>query len=224
MSNNDNITLFYSPQTRATGTLTLLEEMGAPYQLHVLNMKAGEQRQAPYLAINPMGKVPALLHHGELITEQIAVFMYLAELFPETGLSPAPSSRLRGTYLRWMAFYASCFEPALVDKSQQNPPASPSMCPYGDFDTMLNTVTAQLAKGPYLLGEQLSAADILWGNALNWGTMFKLVPETPIIMEYVQRITSRPSFVKVGAMDAAWAAEHERAVNEMNEAKEGKAA
>jgi glutathione S-transferase len=214
MSNTDNITLFYSPQTRATGALVLLEELGAPYQLHVLNMKAGEQRQSAYLSINPMGKVPAIQHRGELITEQVAVFLYLADLFPQAGLTPALDSKLRGPYLRWMAYYAACYEPALVDKFAQHPPAMPSMCPYGDFDTMLGIIKAQLEKGPYLLGEQFTAADVLWGNALRWGTMFKLVPESPVVMSYIERVCSRPAFVKVGAIDAAWAAEHERIASE----------
>jgi len=214
MSNADNITLFYAPQTRATGALILLEELGAPYQLHVLNMKAGEQRQSAYLAINPMGKVPALQHRGELITEQVAVYLYLADLFPQAGLTPALDSQLRGPYLRWMAYYAACYEPALVDKFAQHPPAAPSMCPYSDFDTMLGIVKAQLEKGPYLLGEHFTAADVLWGNALRWGTMFKLVPESPVVMNYIERVCSRPAFVKADAIDAAWAAEHERIVSE----------
>ncbi|MFZ6743974.1 glutathione S-transferase family protein [Undibacterium sp. JH2W] len=218
MNNADNITLFYAPQTRATGVLILLEELSATYNLQVLNMKAGEQRQSTYLAINPMGKVPALHHRGELITEQVAVFLYLADLFPQAGLTPTLDSQLRGPYLRWMAYYAACYEPALVDKFAQHPPTAPSMCPYSDFDTMLDIIKAQLEKGPYLLGEQLTAADILWGNALQWGTMFKLVPESPVIMEYIQRICSRPAFIKVGSMDTAWAAEHERLANELKAA------
>jgi glutathione S-transferase len=98
--------------------LILLEEIGAPYQLHVLNMKTDEQRRPEYLAINPMGKVPALKHDGALITEQVAIFLYLADLFPEAGLAPPIGDPLRGPYLRWMVFYGSCFEPAVVDRAQ----------------------------------------------------------------------------------------------------------
>jgi glutathione S-transferase len=88
MNGNRKVTLYHSPNTRSSGSLTLLEELGAPYELHVLNMKAGEQRQPAYLAINPMGKVPALRHGDALITEQVAIFLYLADLFPEVGLAP----------------------------------------------------------------------------------------------------------------------------------------
>ena len=85
------------------------------------------------------------------------------------------------------------------------------MSPYGDYDTMLKTLTDQLAKGPYLLGERMTAADVLWGTALAWTTMFKLVPELPVIMDYVQRLSARPAATKVGTLDAALAAEHEAA-------------
>lgn len=206
MNSTDTVTLFHSPHTRSTGALCLLEELGAKYQLTVLNMKAGEQREPAYLAINPMGKVPALLHGDALISEQVAVFLYLADLFPEAGITPKIGDPLRGPYLRWVAFYGSCFEPALVDRSQKREPASPSMSPYGDYDTMLKTLTNQLAKGPYILGEKFTAADVLWGTALTWTTMFNLVPATPVIQSYIDRINARPAFVRVKARDAELAA------------------
>ena len=196
------LTLHHSPNTRSTGALILLEELGVPHELHVLNMKAGEQRQPAYLAINPMGKVPALTHGDALITEQAAVFLYLADLFPQAGLAPAIGDPLRGPYLRWMAFYGSCFEPALIDRAQKREPASPSMSPYSDYDTMLKTLTDQLAKGPYLLGERFSAADVLWGTALSWTVKFGLVPELPVIKAYMERVNTRPAVLRARARDA----------------------
>jgi glutathione S-transferase len=196
------VTLFYSPNTRATGALILLEELQADYQLHVLNMKAGEQRQAAYLAINPMGKVPALMHNGALVTEQVAVFLYLADLYPQAGLTPAIGDALRGPYLRWMAYYGSCFEPALMDKAMKREPAAPSMSAYGDFDTMFKTLTDQLAKGPWMLGDTFTALDVLWGTALTWTTMFGLAPETPVTRAYMDRVNARPSVARVKAKDA----------------------
>lgn len=201
-----DLTFFHAPNSRSGGTRALLEELGADYKLHVLNLKAGTQRQPGYLAVNPMGKVPTILHRGALVTEQPAVFLYLADLFPEKGLAPAIGDPLRGPYLRWMVYYGSCFEPALVDKSMQREAAAPSTCPYGDFDTMLKTLTDQLAQGPYLLGERFTAADVLWGGALNWTTMFKLVPETPVIRAYIDRVISRPAMQRAAAADAALAA------------------
>jgi glutathione S-transferase len=209
MNSNDTITLFHAPQSRSSGTLTLLEELAAPYETHLLNLKAGEQRQSAYLAVNPLGKVPAIRHRGVLVTEQVAIFLYLADLFPKAGLAPAIGDSLRGPYLRWMVYYAACYEPALVDRALKREPAPLAMSPYGDFDSMLGTVIEDLSDSPYLLGDTIFAVDILWGAALRWGMMFKIVPEAKVIKDYVARVTGRPSFTKVTALDAQWAREHE---------------
>jgi glutathione S-transferase len=209
MSQNDTLVFFHAPNTRSSGTRILLEELSAPHELRVVNMKAGEQRQPAFLAVNPMGKVPAILHRGELVTEQGAIFIYLADLFPKAGLAPAPDDRLRGPYLRWLVYYGSSFEPAVVDRALKREPAPPAMSPYGDYDTMLKTLTDQLAKGPYLLGDRMTAADVLWGTALAWTTAFKIVPELPVIMDYVKRLAARPAVAKVKAEDASLAAGHE---------------
>jgi glutathione S-transferase len=206
MTSNRQVTFFHSPNSRSTGALVLLDELGADYRLHALNMKAGEQRKADYLAINPMGKVPAIKHGDALVTEQAAVFMYLADLYPEAGLAPAIGDPLRGPYLRWMVYYGSCFEPAVVDKAMKREPAPAATCPYGDYDTMLKTLTDQLEKGPYLLGEKFTAADVLWGMALGWTTMFKLVPDLPVIKAYIDRVNARPSVARARAKDADLAA------------------
>src|SRR3982750_4375995 len=197
-----HVRLFHSPQSRSAGTLVLLKELGADYELHVLNLKKGDQRAAAYLAVNPMGKVPAIVHEGALVTEQGAVYTYLADLYPEAGITPAIGDRLRGPYLRWLFFYGSSFEPALIDRSMKREPAPPSASPYGDYDTMLKTLTDQLAKGPFLLGDRFTAADVLWGTALRWTTMFKLVPESPGIGGYIARVTARPAFERAARIDA----------------------
>jgi glutathione S-transferase len=203
MTTDRSVTLYHAPNTRSFGVLVLLEELGCPYDLHALNIKAGEGHAAPYLAINPMGKVPALKHGDAIVTEQAAIYIYLADLFAEAGLAPAIGDPLRGPYLRFMVFYGSCFEPAVVDRSQQRAPAPAGTSPYGDFDTMFGTVTAQLARGPYLLGERFTAADVLWGIALSWITRFKLIPALPVIAAYTERINSRPSVARAAAKDAA---------------------
>jgi glutathione S-transferase len=207
-----NLVFYHSPQTRSGGTRILLEELGASYEMHVLNMKAGDQRKPEYHAVNPLGKVQAIEHDGVLVTEQGAVFIYLADLFPEAGLAPAIGDPQRGPYLRWLVYYGSSFEPAVVDRAQKREPAPPSMSPYGDFDTMLETVTSAIRKGPYLLGERFSAADVLWGTALRWTTMFKIVPELPEIKAYLARVCERPAFVRATALDAELAAAHAAAV------------
>jgi glutathione S-transferase len=205
----DRITLYHSPNTRSSGALLLLEELGAPYDLHVLNMKAGENRQPAYLSVNPMGKVPAIRHGDALVTEQAAIFTYLADLFPEAGLAPAIGDPLRGPYLRWLALYGNCFEPAVVDKARNLEPGPQAMSPYGSYEAVMDLVGAQLRPGPNLFGERYTAADVLWGGALTWTTMFKLVPETPEITAYVQRHAARPAVARVREKDAALAAEQE---------------
>lgn len=206
MTGEPRVTFYHSPNTRSTAALTLLEELGAPYELKVLNMTAGEQRQPAYLAINPMGKVPAVVHDGALIAELPAVFIYLADLFPEAGLAPRIGDPLRGPYLRWLVFYGSCFEPAMIDRSLKREPAPITRSPYGDYDLVLATLTGQLAKGPYLLGDRFTAADVLWGTALAWITAFALVPKLPVIEGYVTRIMSRPAVARAKARDAELAA------------------
>lgn len=213
MSQTAPITFFHSPQTRSSGTLTLLEELGAPFELKLINMKAGEQRQPAYLAINPLGKVPAIRHGETLVTEQVAIFIHLADLFPQAGLAPALTDPQRGAYLRWLAYYAACYEPGLVDRAMKREPAPPAMSTYGDFDTMLQTMVSQVTDRAYLLGDTISAADILWGNALHWGAMFKLIPETDPMMAYIARVTQRPAARKVAEMDVRWAAEHAQAAD-----------
>ncbi|HCL66949.1 MAG TPA: glutathione S-transferase [Rhizobium sp.] len=217
MSTSETITLFYSPQTRATGTRLLLEELGAPYTLHILNMKIDEQRQPPFLAINPLGKVPAIRHGKALVTEQSAIYIYLSDLFPEAGLTPAIDDPDRGAFLRWIVFYAACFEPAVVDRSMKREPAPLRQSPYGDYDSVLAVIEDALRPGPYLLGERFSTADLLWGMALNWTTMFGLVPSRPVFRDYIERIAARDSFKKVTDADAVMAAEHEAVAQSMTE-------
>ena len=207
MAEANTVTLFHAPHTRSSGTLRLLEELGAPYQLHVLNMKAGDQRQPEFLAINPMGKVPAIKHGNALITEQGAIFIYLADLFAKAKLAPSIGDPMRGPYLRWLVYYGSSFEPAVIDRALKREPAPLAMCPYGDFDTMLKTLTDQLAKkGPYLLGDRFSAADVLWGTALAWTTTFKLVPEQPVFMDYIALVNDRPAAKRATEKDVELAA------------------
>jgi glutathione S-transferase len=202
MAVDRDITLYHSPNSRSSGVLTLLKELDAPFELRVVSIKAGEQRQGAYLSINPMGKVPAVKHGRAIITEQVAIYIYLADLFPEPGLAPALDDPLRGPYLRWLVFYAASFEPAIVDRALKRDPAPATMSPYGDYDTMLKTLVDQLAKGPYLLGERFCAADVLWGTALTWTMAWKLIPEQPEITAYLARWSARPSVAKVKGIDA----------------------
>ncbi len=202
MSESKPITVFHAPQTRSSGTIALLEELRAPYRIHAVNLKAGEQRQPAFLAINPMGKVPAIRHGEALVTEQVAIGIYLADLFPQAGITPAIGDPLRGPYLRWYVFYAACFEPAMVDRALKREPGPLAMMPYGDADTTVKSVVEQLSRGPWLLGERFTAADVLWGTALTWMTGFGLVEAVPPVKAYVERWKARPSVARVAAIDA----------------------
>ena len=202
----DAIVLHHAPNTRSTGVRVLLEELGAPHELHVINLKAGEQHGSAHLAVNPMGKVPAIRHGAATVAEQAACYLYLADLFPEAGLAPAPTDPARGAYLRWMVFYGSCFEPAVIDRAMERDPPPRMMSAYGDYDTVLAQVVAMLTPGPWILGERFSAADVLWGSALGWTTSFKLVPEEPAIMAYLARYRARPAYQAISADDARLAA------------------
>ena len=203
------ITLYHAPQTRSTGAMVLVEELGAEVDTVVIDMKAGEQRAPAFLAVNPLGKVPALRDGDALVTEQVAVYLFLADRFPERGLAPPLGDALRGPYLRWMAFYGSSFEPACVDRAMKREPGMRAMSPYGDYDAVLKAVTDQLARGPWMLGERFSALDVLWGGALGWMTMFGIVEATPVIAAYAARVAARPASLKVREKDAALAAEQE---------------
>ncbi len=200
------ITLYHCPNSRSTTAITLLEELKAPYQLHVMNMKKGENRESAYLAVNPMGKVPAIRHDDAIITEQVAIYIYLADLFPQAKLAPPIGDPLRGPYLRWMAFYGSCFEPALVDRWLKREVEDKKTTGYGNFDDVFNTLIAQLSNGPYLLGERFTALDVLWGGALGWMDAFDLLPKRKEIADYVALVQSRPAAVATKRKDKELAA------------------
>jgi len=197
-----HVTLYHSPNTRSSSTLILLEELGADYAVRVLDPASHAQRGPEYLAINPLGKVPAIVHGDAVVTEQVAIFLYLADLYPEAQLAPPVGDPLRGPYLRWMAFHGTCFEPAVVDRAQSRGAGPSSMSSYGDFDTMLAALTGQLSRDAYLLGESFGALDVLWGTSLAWMTRFGLVPLVPVIKTYVERVNARPSIARVREKDA----------------------
>ena len=198
-----DIELYHAPQTRSTGVRLLFAELGVEPLMHLMNRKTDDQHQPAFLAINPMGKVPAIRHRGAVVTEQVAIFIYLADLFPEAGLAPGLGDDLRGPYLRWLAFYAGCFEPAAIDRALKREPGGRAMSPYGDWETTLAALTQQLRPGPFLLGERYTAADVLWGTALSWMTRFGIVPGDDVIGGYLGRFEARSQIARVTALDAA---------------------
>ena len=207
MTADRHITLFHAPRTRSTGVISLLEELGADYELHVLNTKAGEHRAPAYLSVNPMGKVPAIKHGDAIVTEQAAIYMYLADLYAEANLAPALNDPLRGPYLRWMVYYGSAFEPAIVDFAEKREATNLMLSPYGSYQTVMDALTAQLSQGPYFLGNRFTALDVLWGSALGWTMRFGIVPENPVFSQYVKTISARPAIATARAKDKELAAQ-----------------
>ncbi|WP_028672086.1 glutathione S-transferase family protein [Saccharospirillum impatiens] len=199
----DTLVFYHAPQTRGTGIWFLLEELGIPYEMKVLNHSKGDNRKPEFLAINPLGKFPTLVHNGQVITEQVACYTYLADRFPDKGLAPAFDDSLRGPYLRWMAFQGSSFEPALIDLAMKREPGDPSFMPYGSFEQMQDTLFNQIAGAPYLLGDRLYAVDIFWGTTLMWCRNFGLIETTAVVDDYIERIVSRPAFIEVTRREKA---------------------
>jgi glutathione S-transferase len=190
---SDEIDFYLAPQTRAVTVHWMLEEVGAPYRMHVLDLEAGEHKQPDFLALNPMGKVPAIVHQGTVVTEVAAICLYLADAFPAADLAPPIGDPRRGTYLRWLMFVPGCVEPAMVDRGLERPPGPPRSLGYGDFDTTMQVMAGALTPGPYLLGEQFTAADVVMGAAVRWGMFIKLLPERPEFLAYAGRLNERPA-------------------------------
>ncbi len=197
-----DLTLYHASPSRSSVALWMLEEIGLPYDIHLLSLSAGENLKPDYLAVNPMGKVPALSHNGTIITEVAAICAYLADAFPEKNLSVPIGTPRRGVYLKWLFFAPGCFEAAVLDRaSPRKETPRRAMLGYGDFDTTMNVVAKAVEQGPWLLGEQFTAADVVIGANVRWGMQFKLVPERKEFVDYAARIAARPAAQRAQAKD-----------------------
>ncbi len=201
------LTLYHAAPSRSSVVLWMLEEVGESYDLKLLSLNAEENRKADYLALNPMGKVPALKHGDTVITELAAICTYLADEFPTANLAVPIGTPRRGAYLKWLFFGPGCLEPAMIDRAApRKEPGNRRMLGYGDFDTVINVLAAALAQGPWLMGEQFTAADVVIGATLRWGMQFKLIPERPEFTAYTARIAARPAAQRAEARDKEMAA------------------
>jgi glutathione S-transferase len=201
------LTLYHAAPSRSSIAHWMLEEVGEPFDVHLLSLSRGEQRQPDYLAVNPMGKVPALRHGDVVITEAAAICAYLADAFPARKLNVPIGDPRRGVYLKWLFFGPSCIEPAVTDRAFPRKEAPrPAMLGYGDFDTVVRVVAKAVAGGPYLMGEQFTAADVIVGATLRWGMQFKLLPERPEFVAYAARLAERPALQRAEAKDKELAA------------------
>jgi len=197
-----DLTLYHASPSRSSIVLWMLEEIGEPYDIHLLSISKGTNREAPYLAINPMGKVPALRHGDVVITEVAAICTYLADAFPKAGLNIPIGHPQRGPYLKWLFFGPSVLEYAVTDRAfPRAGEVRRSALGYGDFDTTMNVVANAVTPGPFLLGDKFTAADVVIGANLQWGTMFKLIPERREFSDYVARFADRPAAKRAQAKD-----------------------
>jgi glutathione S-transferase len=193
-----DITFYTNPMSRGRIVHWLLEELGEPYDMKVLDLEKGDHKKPEYLQINPMGKVPAVVHRGVVITEAAAICTHLADAYPEAGLAPALDDPQRGTYLRWLFFGAGCIEPAIVEKLFARPPVErKGAVGYGSYEDTLNVLETALTPGPFILGERFSAADVYVGSQVQWGLMVKGLDPRPKFQQYAERIAARPALQKL---------------------------
>jgi glutathione S-transferase len=205
--------VFYTnPMSRGRIVRWMLEEIGQPYRTEVLDY--GTTMKAPaYLAVNPMGKVPAIKHGDTVVTEGGAICAYLADAFPQAGLAPPPGDRMRGPYYRWLFFGAGCVEPAASNKALGfAPPAEKSaMVGYGSMESVLSALELALSNGPYILGDKFSAADVYLGSQIGWGVQFGTLEKRPVFEPYLARIMSRPAAIHARELDDALIAKQKAA-------------
>lgn len=195
--------VFYTnPQSRGRIVRWMLEECGATYRTVVVPY-GPEMKSAPYLDINPMGKVPALVYAGKAVTETAAIVAFLAELFPAARLVPPPEQRQ--DYYRWLFFTAGPFEAALTNKSLGFvvPPDKERMAGYGTLDLVVATLAKKLASSPYICGASFSAADVYVGSHIGYGLMFGTLPQREEFTGYFARVSARPARMRAEELDNA---------------------
>lgn len=198
------LTCYTHPQSRGRIAHWMLEELGEPYDTVWLDY--GTSMKAPeYLALNPMGKVPALRDGAVVVTESAAICAYLADRFADKALAPAPGSTARGAYFRWMFFTAGPLEMAASAKALgwQVPPGREVMVGFGSYERTLDAIETALQPGPHVCGEAFSAADVLLGSALDWGMLFGTVEKRPAFEAYVARLQQRPAYQRANALNEA---------------------
>ncbi|MFY0660151.1 MAG: glutathione S-transferase family protein [Shimia sp.] len=195
-----SLKLYFAPRTRSFAALWLLEELGEPYQLESFDFATGRHKQADFLAMHPMGKVPLVLDGGTPVPEIGAMAIYLADRYAAAGLAPAATDGARAEYLRWMFFASAIMEPAFAQQLFKWE-VSPSTVAWGSFEQMMDVLADGLAEGPWLLGDTFSAADVAVGNNLVFGQMIGLIPHDGPIGEYLARLKAREAFQRAEVIE-----------------------
>src|SRR6476661_6770838 len=203
----DELVLYTNPRSRGRMARWMLEEVGQPYRTEVLDF--GTTMKAPaYLAINPMGKVPALRHGDAVVTEVAAICAYLADAFPQAGLAPPPGDWLRAPYYRWLFFAAGPVEAAVSNKALgfAVPPEREGMMGYGSLERVMKVLEDAVSRAEYLVGGRFSAADVYIGSQIGFGLMFGTLEKRPAFQQYWQRLSARPAYTRAREVDDAPAA------------------
>lgn len=208
----DQIDFYTNPMSRGQIARWMLEESGAPYETHLLDY-AESMKSPDYLAINPMGKVPAIVHRGKVVTECAAICAYLAEAFPQAGLAPTEAER--ADYYRWLFFAAGPVEAAVTNHSAGfvGAEGSERMFGYGSYDMTMDTLEAALTGKDYICGARFTAADVYVGSQVDWGVQFGSMPDRPVFAAYAERLRTRPGYQRAKAIDNALIAEMKAAAS-----------
>src|SRR4029077_1096919 len=200
----EELTFYTHPMSRGRIVRWMLEEIGQPYRTELLDY--GTTMKAPaYLAINPMGKVPAIRHGDTVVTEVAAICTYLADAFPQARLAPPPGDRLRGPYYRWLFFAAGPLEAAVSNKAMGFvvPQEREKMIGYGRLEQVVNALEAAVSRGQYLVGDSFTAADVYVGSHIGFGMQFGTVEKRAAFERYWQRLSDRPAALRASEIDDA---------------------
>ena len=192
----EEIVFYHNPRSRAQMVHWMLEEAGALYRIVLIDLEKGEHKTPVFLALNPMGKLPTIVHRGVVVTETAAIIAYLADTFPAAELAPPSGDAARGTYYRWLFFGAGCIEPAVLDKLMKRPEIErKGAAGWGSYDDVVATLKKALAGGPYLLGDKFSAADVYIGSEIRFAMTFGApgLKGEKVFDDYIARLSARPA-------------------------------
>jgi glutathione S-transferase len=201
---SDELVFYTHPMSRGRIARWMLEEVGRPYRTEVLEY--GTTMKAPaYLAVNPMGKVPAIRHGDTVVTEGAAICAYLADAFPDVGLAPKQGSRDRGPYYRWLFFAAGPVESASINGALgvEVKPEQERMAGYGNLAHVVDALECAVQGREYIAGDRFSAADVYVGSQIGWGMQFGWLEKRPAFVEYSERLQARPAFIRARDIDDA---------------------
>lgn len=197
------ITLFHRPRTRSTRFIFLLEELEAPYQIHIVTTRNRDGSGVVDAANpHPHGKVPAISDDGVIVFESPAIALYLTDRYPRNRIGPLPAEAERGAYLTWLAYYTGVLEPAFMSRFM-NVEVPRGTAGWVAVEEAMPFVIQRLSQGPYLLGERFSAADVLYATSFALFAKSPVLPKSPVIEEYVQRVLARPAYARAMAREGA---------------------